>query len=259
MRRTARGQATRIRLGALREAAELSERVAEMTKRPAGMRERMLEALTEAIARIGGEPEDERPAEVVDAGANGHGELDGAGAVQRPDRGGDRARSRTSPSLSGSRMRRSRLGRPPTSRSRASPRDGRRSSSRWPSRLRCCASSRSAATSSSSSATCARTASSSTSATSLVLVAITRGAPRVFTTSSSGGPALDWAAAWGCSSAGRASHWQCEGHGFESRQLHRIEYPPRVLNSTAGTESVLRRWGSPSTAARLMAPRTKGA
>jgi hypothetical protein len=77
VRRTARGQATRIRLGALREAAELSERVAEMTKRPAGMRERMLEALTEAIARIGGEPEAEQPAEVVDAGANGHGEIDG--------------------------------------------------------------------------------------------------------------------------------------------------------------------------------------
>jgi hypothetical protein len=77
VRRTARGQATRIRLGALREAAELSERVAEMTQRPAGMRERMLEALTEAIARIGGEPEDEQPAEVVDAGANGHGEIDG--------------------------------------------------------------------------------------------------------------------------------------------------------------------------------------
>ena len=53
LRRTARGQATRIRLGALREAADLSERVAELTKRPAGMRERLLEALTDAIARIG--------------------------------------------------------------------------------------------------------------------------------------------------------------------------------------------------------------
>ncbi len=78
VRRTARGQATRIRLGALREAAELSERVAEMTKRPGGMRERMLEALTDAISRIGvdgGEP-DEMAAHAVDAGSSGHGELD---------------------------------------------------------------------------------------------------------------------------------------------------------------------------------------
>jgi hypothetical protein len=74
VRRTARGQATRIRLGALREAAELSERVADMTRRPNGMRERMLEALTEAIGRIGGT---EDPGE-VDAGTNGHGEIDAA-------------------------------------------------------------------------------------------------------------------------------------------------------------------------------------
>lgn len=25
---------------------------------------------------------------------------------------------------------------------------------------------------------------------------------------------------WGISAAGSASHWQCEGHGFESRMLH---------------------------------------
>ena len=78
LRRTARGQATRIRLGALREAAELSERVAEITKRPTGMRERMLDALTEAIARIGGDEaagEDAAPAEAGGA-ANGHGEIE---------------------------------------------------------------------------------------------------------------------------------------------------------------------------------------
>lgn len=78
VRRQARGQATRIRLGALREAAELSERLAELSKRPGAMRERMLEALTEAVARIGGEDgEDEELAEAVDASANGHGEIDG--------------------------------------------------------------------------------------------------------------------------------------------------------------------------------------
>src|SRR5512132_1472415 len=27
---------------------------------------------------------------------------------------------------------------------------------------------------------------------------------------------------WGCSSAGRASAWHAEGHGFESRQLHSL-------------------------------------
>jgi hypothetical protein len=26
---------------------------------------------------------------------------------------------------------------------------------------------------------------------------------------------------WGCSSVGRALHWQCKGQGFESPQLHR--------------------------------------
>lgn len=88
VRRTARGQATRIRLGALREAAELSDRVAEITKRPGGTRERMLDALTEAIGRIGGE---EEPAEVdaeangrggVDASSNGHGAVDAADLFQ---------------------------------------------------------------------------------------------------------------------------------------------------------------------------------
>ena len=77
VRRTARGQATRIRLRALHEAAELSERVSELTKRPTGMRERMLEALTEAIARIGGEEErGDGRAKVADEvpATNGHAE-----------------------------------------------------------------------------------------------------------------------------------------------------------------------------------------
>jgi hypothetical protein len=82
VRRTARGQATRIRLSALREAAELSERVGELTKRPAGMREGMLEALTEAIARIGGGEErvavpDELAVADEVAATNGHPEAAG--------------------------------------------------------------------------------------------------------------------------------------------------------------------------------------
>jgi hypothetical protein len=79
LRRTARGQATRIRLGALREAADLSERVAELTRRPSGMREKLLEALTEAIARIGGEGEGP---EIAPAHTNGHAERDAADLFQ---------------------------------------------------------------------------------------------------------------------------------------------------------------------------------
>ena len=55
VRRQARGQATRIRMHALRDAAEMSERIAELARRPGEMRERLLESLTEAIARIGEE------------------------------------------------------------------------------------------------------------------------------------------------------------------------------------------------------------
>lgn len=71
VRRTARGQATRIRLRALHDAAELSERIAELSKRPSGMRERLLEGLSEAISRIGGDQDDEED-EVAHASTNGH-------------------------------------------------------------------------------------------------------------------------------------------------------------------------------------------
>jgi hypothetical protein len=67
VRRQARGQATRIRMRALRHAAELSERITEMARRPAEARERLLEALGEAIGRIGGEDEVEET-----AASNGH-------------------------------------------------------------------------------------------------------------------------------------------------------------------------------------------
>jgi hypothetical protein len=56
VRRQARGQATRIRLRALREAAELTERAAEAASRPAPVRDRLLDSLHEAIARIGAGP-----------------------------------------------------------------------------------------------------------------------------------------------------------------------------------------------------------
>ena len=57
VRAQARGQATRIRLAALREAAEISERIAELTRRPAAVRDRLLDSVAEAIRRIGGEAE----------------------------------------------------------------------------------------------------------------------------------------------------------------------------------------------------------
>jgi hypothetical protein len=57
VRGQARGQATRIRLRALRDAAEVSDRITELAKRPGEARERLLQALTESIARLGGDPE----------------------------------------------------------------------------------------------------------------------------------------------------------------------------------------------------------
>ena len=87
VRRAARGQATRIRLRALRDAAELSERIGELTKKPAGMRERLLDALTEAIARIGGEDEGaEAPAPVAKAAAPAEAEIAPAATNGHVDR-----------------------------------------------------------------------------------------------------------------------------------------------------------------------------
>ena len=68
VRGQARGQATRIRLKALRDAAEVTDRIAELAKRPAEARERLLDVLSEAIARLGGEGEDEQ----ATASSNGH-------------------------------------------------------------------------------------------------------------------------------------------------------------------------------------------
>jgi len=68
VRRQASGQATRIRLRALRDAAELSERLAELAKQPGGAGERLMDSLQEAIRRISG---DEDGAEER-AGTNGH-------------------------------------------------------------------------------------------------------------------------------------------------------------------------------------------
>lgn len=68
LRAQARGQATRIRLRALRDAAELAERISELTRRPVGMRERLLDSLQEAIARIGADDDEA----AIAAESNGH-------------------------------------------------------------------------------------------------------------------------------------------------------------------------------------------
>ena len=52
VRSQARGQATRMRMLALREAAELSESVAELTRGPAETRERLVDSLEEVLGRI---------------------------------------------------------------------------------------------------------------------------------------------------------------------------------------------------------------
>lgn len=67
VRRQARGQATRIRLRALHDAADLSGRLTELTRRPPESRERLLAALNEAIARIGAEDDAEAGAEALPA------------------------------------------------------------------------------------------------------------------------------------------------------------------------------------------------
>jgi hypothetical protein len=53
IRAQARGQATRIRMRALRDAAELSERIGGLARRPGEAGGRMIEALEEAARRLG--------------------------------------------------------------------------------------------------------------------------------------------------------------------------------------------------------------
>jgi hypothetical protein len=69
LRRTARGQATRIRLRALRDAAGMAERISELAKQPAEMREKLLDGLNEAIGRIGSDDEEADAATVAGGAA----------------------------------------------------------------------------------------------------------------------------------------------------------------------------------------------
>jgi hypothetical protein len=71
VRRQARSQATRMRLRALREAAELTDRIGAAGGPAGGGAERLIDALEAAIARIGAE--EEGGEELIDAASsNGH-------------------------------------------------------------------------------------------------------------------------------------------------------------------------------------------
>jgi hypothetical protein len=74
VRRQARGQATRIRLGALREAAEVTERIGELGRHPGELREGLIGSLQEAIQRVGADSEEEEAPDLAGmiAAANGH-------------------------------------------------------------------------------------------------------------------------------------------------------------------------------------------
>jgi multidrug efflux pump subunit AcrA (membrane-fusion protein) len=74
VRRQAGGQATRIRLRALREAAELTERIGELGRHPGELREGLIESLQEAIQRVGADSEEEEAPDLAGmiAAANGH-------------------------------------------------------------------------------------------------------------------------------------------------------------------------------------------
>ena len=76
VRRQSRRQATRIRLRALREAAELAERVAELERGEGEVRGRLIERLEEAIERVGAEVDPEEEELVARAESNGHAERD---------------------------------------------------------------------------------------------------------------------------------------------------------------------------------------
>ena len=73
IRRQARGQATRMRLRALREAAELMRRIGEPGGDPGEAREGLIESLQEAIERVAADVEEEEGADQLGLPAgNGH-------------------------------------------------------------------------------------------------------------------------------------------------------------------------------------------
>jgi hypothetical protein len=74
VRRQARAQATRMRLRALREAAELAQRVAEVDGADGEVHPRLIERLAEAIERVGAEVDEDAEELAARADRNGHAE-----------------------------------------------------------------------------------------------------------------------------------------------------------------------------------------
>jgi len=74
VRRQARGQATRMRLRALREAAEVTGRVGDLRGKPGEVSEALVDALEAAIGRVGAEAEAAQEEERVVAATNGRAE-----------------------------------------------------------------------------------------------------------------------------------------------------------------------------------------
>jgi hypothetical protein len=72
IRRQARTQATRIRLRALHEAAELAERVAELEQGDGDARRRLIERLEEAVERVGVEVDPDEQELAARAAGDGH-------------------------------------------------------------------------------------------------------------------------------------------------------------------------------------------
>jgi hypothetical protein len=72
VRGQARAQATRIRLRALREAAEVAERIADLERAPDEARDRLLGRLEEAIERVGVEDDYAEIDLASQAASNGH-------------------------------------------------------------------------------------------------------------------------------------------------------------------------------------------
>ena len=87
VRRQARRQATRIRMRALREAAELTARIGSLAEGPDEASERLTESLAEAIARMGTVDDRGRGPTWRSPAANGHPESGAGEALRGPGRG----------------------------------------------------------------------------------------------------------------------------------------------------------------------------
>src|SRR5262249_7056837 len=68
---SARGQATRIPRRPLRDAAELSERLTELARRPGDAGGQLIEAIQDAVRRVAEAEDPEDPSALVPADANG--------------------------------------------------------------------------------------------------------------------------------------------------------------------------------------------